>query len=159
MLPFLFVVISLWTYVGAIRNLGSGLLFIQVVRLDTFYSVVFAPQEIGWSAAGTFGGSVIALGTLVLFRQLAVARPRGRDPAGIAGSKRTPRSFAASRGFKLLSGSPKRTATAAATADFGYLPAHMALLNRAVAEGVRTSPCNPARCYHAHGALVSKWIA
>ena len=67
MLPFLFASISLSTYVGTIRNLGAGLLLIQVVCLDTFYGVMFAPQEIGWSAAGAFGGSVIAFGTIVLF--------------------------------------------------------------------------------------------
>ena len=40
-------------------------------------------------------------------RQLAVARPRRRDPAGIAGSERRAGSFAAARGFKFLPGSTK----------------------------------------------------
>ena len=55
------------TYVWATRNLGSALLLIQVVRLDTFYTVVFAPDQIGWGAAGAFGGSVIVFGLIVLF--------------------------------------------------------------------------------------------
>jgi hypothetical protein len=67
MLPFLFALLSFSTYLGIIRKLGAPLLLIEVVCLDTFYGVVFAPQEIGWGAAGAFGGSVIAFGTLVLF--------------------------------------------------------------------------------------------
>ncbi len=40
-------------------------------------------------------------------RQLAVARPRRSDFAGIAGSERRARSLAAARGCKFLSGSPR----------------------------------------------------
>ena len=47
MLPFVFVWISVSTYVGATRKLGVGLLVIQIVCLITFYGVVFSPQEIG----------------------------------------------------------------------------------------------------------------
>ena len=67
MLPFLFALISFSTYLGTTRNLGAALLLIQVVCFDTFYGVVFAPGEIGWGAAGAFGGSAIAFGTIVLF--------------------------------------------------------------------------------------------
>ena len=67
MLPFVFVWISLSTYVGATRKLGVGLLVIQIVCLITFYGVVFAPQEIGWNAAASFDGSAIAFGVVVLF--------------------------------------------------------------------------------------------
>jgi hypothetical protein len=67
MVPFLFAVISFSTYLGTTRQLGAGLLLIEVVCLDTFYGVVFAPGEIGWGAAGAFGGSAIAFATLVLF--------------------------------------------------------------------------------------------
>ena len=48
-LPFTLGVISYSTYMGAVRNLGAGLLLIEVVCLDTFYGVVFAPGEIGWA--------------------------------------------------------------------------------------------------------------
>jgi predicted membrane protein len=66
-LPFLFALVSFSTYVGTIRKLGAGLLLIEVVCIDTFYGVVFAPQKIGWGAALAFGGSVIAFGLIVLF--------------------------------------------------------------------------------------------
>ena len=67
MLPFVFVWISLSTYVGATRKLGVGIVVIQIVCLITFYGVVFAPQEIGWNAAASFDGSAIAFGVIVLF--------------------------------------------------------------------------------------------
>ena len=41
MLPFVFVWISLSTYVGTTRKLGAGMLVIQIVCLITFYGVVF----------------------------------------------------------------------------------------------------------------------
>ena len=67
MLPFLFALMALTTYLGTTFKLGAALLLIQVVCLDTFYTVVFAPDQIGWAAGGIFGGSVIAFGTIVLF--------------------------------------------------------------------------------------------
>ena len=45
MLPFLFALFSFSTYFGTIWKLGSALLLIEVVCLDTFYGVVFAPQD------------------------------------------------------------------------------------------------------------------
>jgi hypothetical protein len=135
MLPFLFVVISPWTYVGVIRNLGSGLLFFQVVRLDTFYGVVFAPQEIGWSAAGTFGGSVIAFGTLVLFDNW-LWPDRGEEilleSVGASVPRDRSRLLEASN-FYLDRPNAPRPPLPPPTSD---LPPHMALLNRAVADGV-----------------------
>jgi hypothetical protein len=67
LLPFLFAIIAISTYVGTTWKLGAALLLIQVVSVNTFYGVAFMPGEIGWMAAGNFGGSAIAFGTLVLF--------------------------------------------------------------------------------------------
>src|SRR5229473_6893553 len=67
MLPYLFALVSFTTYLGTTRKLGAALLLIQVTFLFIYYGVAFAPDEIGWSAAGEFGGSVIAFGTIVLF--------------------------------------------------------------------------------------------
>ena len=67
MMPFLFVLFSLTTYFGTVWKLGAFLLLIEVVCLNSFYGVVFAPGEIGWDAAGAFGGCVIAFGVLLLF--------------------------------------------------------------------------------------------
>jgi len=64
MLPFLFAFMALSTFIGVTRELGTCVLLIQVVSLGSFYGVVFAPREIGWAAAGAFGGSAIALGAV-----------------------------------------------------------------------------------------------
>jgi hypothetical protein len=135
MLPFLFASISLSTYVGTIRNLGSGLLLIQVVCLDTFYAVMFAPQEIGWSAAGAFGGSVIAFGTIVLFDN-GLWPDRGEEilleSLGASVARDRSRLLEAANYYLNRRGA-QRPPLPPPTSD---LPVHMALLNRAVAEGV-----------------------
>jgi hypothetical protein len=63
MLSFLFAVIS---FRRILERLLSSALDLSssrwVVCLFIFYGVMFAPGEIGWSAAGAFGGSAIAFG-------------------------------------------------------------------------------------------------
>ena len=135
LLPFLFAIIALSTYLGTTFKLGAALLLIQVVCLDTFYSVVFAPDQIGWAAAGIFGGSVIAFGTIVLFDNWLWPDLGRRHPAGIAGRQCRARSFAAVRTLQTFTSIAKarRRRLPPPTSD---LPAHMDLLNRAAAEGV-----------------------
>ncbi len=103
MLPFLFALVSFTTYLGTTRKLGAALLLIQVTFLFIYYGVAFAPDEIGWAAAGEFGGSVIAFGTLVLFDNWLWPDRGERDLARIAGNERRALSLAASRRRKLLS--------------------------------------------------------
>jgi hypothetical protein len=67
MLPFLFVVLSYATYVGNLVKLVAGLLLVEVVALNIFYLVEFAPGEVGWFASEAFSGGAIAIGLLVLF--------------------------------------------------------------------------------------------
>ena len=134
-LPFLFALISYSTYLGASRNLGAGLLLIEVVCLDTFYGVVFAPGEIGWGAAGAFGGSVIAFGTLVLFDNW-IWPDRGEtillESLGLSVSRDRSRLLAAANFYLDRRGAPQPPLPPP-TSD---LPSHMNLLSRAVAEGV-----------------------
>ncbi|MGA7760530.1 MAG: FUSC family protein [Candidatus Binataceae bacterium] len=135
MLPFLFALLSFSTYLGMIRKLGAPLLLIEVVCLDTFYGVVFAPQEIGWSAAGAFGGSVIAFGVLVLFDNW-LWPDRGEEilleSLGASVARDRSRLLEAAN-FYLDRRSAPRPPLPPPTSD---LPEHMDLLNRAVAEGV-----------------------
>ena len=79
MLPFLFAWISFSTYLGVTRKLGAGVLVIQIVCLITFYGVVYAPDEIGWSAAASFDGSAIAFGVIVLFDNWLWPDPASRS--------------------------------------------------------------------------------
>ena len=135
MLPFLFALISSSTYLGVTRKLGAALLLIQVVCLDTFYGVVFAPHEIGWGAAGAFGGSVIAFGVIVVFDNW-LWPDRGETilmaSLGASVARARLRLIAAAHFYLDREHAPKPRVPPP-TSD---LPAHMALLDQVVAEGV-----------------------
>ena len=135
MLPFIFAVMSFSTYVGTTRKLGAPLLLIQVVCFDTFYAVVFVPGEIGWGAAGAFGGSAIAFGTIVLFDNwLWPDRSEGILLESLAASVARDRArLLEASNFYLDRLDAPRPPVPPPTSD---LPEHMDLVNRAVAEGV-----------------------
>jgi len=134
MLPFVFVWISLSTYLGTTRKLGVGLIVIQIVCLITFYGVVFLPKEIGWNAAATFDGSAIAFGVIVLFDNWLWPDPG--EPILLeslgASFARARSQLIGAANFFLAGDSAPRPPLPAATSD---LPAHMALLDRVLAEG------------------------
>ncbi len=119
---------------GPTFKLGAALLLIQVVCIDTFYSVVFAPDQIGWAAAGIFGGSVIAFGTIVLFDNW-IWPDRGEEilleSLGASVARDRSRLLEAANFYLDRRGAPPPLPPP--TSD---LPAHMDLLNRAAAEGV-----------------------
>ena len=134
MLPFVFAWISFSTYVGATRKLGAGLLVIQIVCLIVFYGVVFAPQEIGWNAAALFDGSAIAFGVVVLFDNWLWpdrGEPILMDSLGASVARARTQLLGASD-FFLIGKSAPRPPLPPPTSD---LPAHMALLDQAAAEG------------------------
>ncbi len=60
MLPFIGLITAFSTYIIARRKLGIFGLFLQVIMLDSFYGVVFAPRDFGWSDAAVFGACAIA---------------------------------------------------------------------------------------------------
>jgi uncharacterized membrane protein YccC len=134
MLPFVFVWISSTTYVGATRKLGVGMLVIQIVCLITFYGVVFVPKEIGWNAAASFDGSAIAFGVIVLLDNWLWPDPG--EPILIeslgASVARARSQLLEASNFFLAGESVSRPPLPASTSD---LPAHMALLDQATAEG------------------------
>ena len=135
MLPFLFAIVSFATYLGTTQKLGAALLLMEVVSLNTFYGVVFAPKEIGWSAAGVFGGSAIAFGVVVLFDNWLWPDPGEAilmESLGASVARARSRLVAASK-YYLDSQSVRRPPIPPPTSD---LPAHMVLLDQAVAEGV-----------------------
>ena len=135
MLPFLFAMISFSTYLGATRKLGAPLLLIQVVCLDTFYNVVFAYDQIGWAAAGIFGGSVIAFGTILVFDNWLWpdrAEETLMESLGASVARDRSRLLEASN-YYLDRQEAARPPIPPPTSE---LPADMDLLNRAVSEGV-----------------------
>lgn len=135
MLPFIFAVVSWSAYLGAKLKLGAAMLLIQVVCLDLFYGVVFAPREVGWNAAGAFAGSVIAFGVLVVFDNWLWPEPSEvilRESLAASIARARSRLLAASE-FYLDGESALRPRLPPPTSD---LPAHMKLLGDALAEGV-----------------------
>ena len=135
MLPFLFALISFSTYLGTGRKLGAALLLIQVVCLATFYGVVFAPRQIGWGAAGAFAGSVIAFGVIVLFDNWIWPDPAEASLMESLGASiaRSHLQLVEATRFYLDGDPAPRPRLPPPTSD---LPAHLALLERAVSEGV-----------------------
>ncbi len=134
MLSYVFAWISVSTYVGATRKLGAGVIIIQIVCLVTFYGVVFSPKEIGWNAAAAFDGSAIAFGVIVLFDNWLwpdPGEPRLLESLGASVARARARLIGAAS-FFLAGESLPRPLLPAPTSD---LPAHMALLEQAVAEG------------------------
>jgi uncharacterized membrane protein YccC len=134
MLPFVFAWISFSTYLGATRKLGAGILVIQIVCLITFYGVVYGPGEIGWSAAASFDGSAIAFGVIVLFDNWLWPDPGEPiliESLGVSVARARSQLLEASNFFLAGEGVP-RPPLPAPTSD---LPAHMALLDQATAEG------------------------
>ncbi len=135
MLPFLFALFSFSTYLGMILKLGSPLLLIQVVCLDTYYGVVFAPQEIGWSAAGAFAGSVIAFGVIVLFDNWLWPDPHEAILMESLGASvaRARVLLLEAANFYLGRAGAQRPKVPPPTSD---LPVHLSLLDQVAAEGV-----------------------
>jgi uncharacterized membrane protein YccC len=135
MLPLVFVLISFASYLGMVRPLGAGLLLIEVVCLNNFYVVSFAPGDIGWSSAGTFGGSAIAFAVLVIFDNWLWPDPGEAilmKSLGVSVTEARSR-FVATSNFYLNPAASPRPPLPPPSTD---LPAHMALLDQTAAEGV-----------------------
>ena len=134
MLPFLFSFMAISTYIQIAAELGTVVTLIQVVSLSSFYGVAFAPQQIGWTASGAFGGTAIALIVIVLFDNWLW--PDRADPLlmaalGAAAARERSRLLEASKYYfdhRLV----RRPREPPPTSD---LPDHLALLSRTVAEG------------------------
>jgi uncharacterized membrane protein YccC len=135
MLPFIFALFSFSTYLGNVLKLGAYMILIQVVCQSAFYGVVFAPQEIGWAAAGAFDGTAIAFALLVIFDNWLWPDPAEAvlmESLGANVARARKRLLEAST-FYLSTRAAPRPPLPPPTSD---LPAHMALLDQAVAEGI-----------------------
>jgi Fusaric acid resistance protein family len=134
-LPFVFALVSFSTYLGNVVKLGAALLLIEVVCLDLFYGVVFAPREIGWAASGAFGGTAIAFGVLVVFDNWIWPQrgePMLMESLAVSVARIRVRLIRAGNFYLELPGSAMPPLPPP-TSD---LPAHSALLAQAVAEGI-----------------------
>jgi uncharacterized membrane protein YccC len=135
MLPFVFAFIVVSTFITSRRKLGSAGLLIQVVSLASFYGVVFAPWEIGWTAAGNFSGTAIAFGLILLFDNWLwpdPAEPLLIERLGASVARHRQR-LAEAVNFYLNAQVGARPQEPPPTSD---LPRHLALLDQAIAEGL-----------------------
>ncbi len=135
MLPFVGLLTALSTYVIVRRKLDAFGLLLQVVVLDSFYGVVFAPRDFGWSDAAVFGACAISLGLIALFDNWIWP-----DPAeailleSIAGSFRHNRNrFLQVTQFYLHPEGPRQPNEPPATSRMSV---QLDYLNRAVTEGI-----------------------
>src|SRR5262249_30318070 len=56
-----------WAYFVRHQNLTNAWMLLGITVIGTLYAVIFDPRGFGWATAATFGGGVIAFGTIVLF--------------------------------------------------------------------------------------------
>jgi uncharacterized membrane protein YccC len=134
MLPFIFGFTALSTQQVVSRKLGPFGLVMQVVALDTFYAVVFAPDDFGWGVSSVFGASVIAFFLIAIFDRILWP-----DPAeallldSIATSTENNRVEFLQVARFYLDGS---AALPLELSVLSQLPTQLALLNNAAAEGM-----------------------
>jgi uncharacterized membrane protein YccC len=135
LLLFLFLFTTLTTYLNVALKLGAFGLIIQVVTIDTFYSVVFVPSDFGWHTAALYGCCVIAFGLITLFDNWLWPDPAELIlPEAIAASVvRNRARFVAVANYYFAERGSKRPPEPAFTSG---MPAQIALLDRTRDEGV-----------------------
>ena len=136
MLAFLFAFTAISTYLNVALGLGGFGLIIQVVTLNTFYSVIFDPDGFGWQVGALWRLCHCVLSNRDL-RQLAVADPAEAIlPQAIAASvARNRQRFVMVASFYLDSRAGQRPLEPPFTSG---MPDQLALLERARAEGITT---------------------
>ncbi len=135
MLPFIGVFVALSTYITVTRKLGPIGLVWQVITLDTFYGVTFAPDDFGWNNAAVFGGFAIAMGLIAAFDTWIWPDPAEamllESLAGSLGRQRA--RFVQTTAYYLDVPGAARPPEPPVTSQ---TPVQVDLLNRALAEGV-----------------------
>jgi len=139
LLPAMGAFAALITRVTALWKLGALGLVLEVVSLDTVYAITFAPDDFGWSTAAVFGGSVIGLLVLTAFDSWLWPAPAEAiliESLAAADDRMRTRLMDATR-YYLGDPAARRPPNPPASSA---MPAQLALLDRAIAEGI-----SPAR--------------
>ncbi len=139
LLPAMGAFAALITRVTALWKLGALGLVLEVVSLDTVYAITFAPDDFGWSTAAVFGGSVIGLLVLTAFDSWLWPAPAEAiliESLAAADDRMRKRLMDATR-YYLGDPAARRPPNPPASSA---MPAQLALLDRAIAEGI-----SPAR--------------
>jgi len=134
LLPFLGVFTSVSTYLTVTRKLDAFGLLMQVLVLDSFYGVVFAPREFASADASAYGACAIAFTLIAAFDNFIWPDPAEaillESLSGSVGRQRE--RFAAEVRF-FLEETAKRPADPRETSE---MPTQLKILDRAAAEGI-----------------------
>jgi uncharacterized membrane protein YccC len=135
--PLFAIFVSVHVYFVKRYNLSNAWLLIGVTVLDTFYGIIFDPDNFGWDAAATFGGAVLAFGTIMLFDSFLWPDPAEAElleSIGVDLERSRDRLLLVRGGFF----DERRRAEVPRAPAISDLPTHLTLLNRAGREGAST---------------------
>jgi len=134
MLPFLFVAAFGFRYIMSAFRLPYAWVIVEITFLTSFYLVVFDPHNFGVEVASTFGGVVISVILIALFDLVLWPNPADAELIAMLGHNlartRARLDVAAAAYF-----APSGKSGVRIPGFLSDLPAHLALLERAVQEG------------------------
>jgi hypothetical protein len=134
MLPFMFVVAFVFRYIMSALRLPYAWIIVEITFLTTFYLVVFDPGNFGVVVASTFGGVVISVILIALFDVVLWPNPADAELIVMLGHNlartRARLDVAAAAFF-----APPGKSGVRIPGFLSDMPAHLALLERAVQEG------------------------
>lgn len=134
MLPFLFVTAFGFRYIMSALRLPYAWIIVEITFLTTFYLVVFDPHNFAVEVASTFGGVVISVILIALFDLVLWPNPADAELIVMLGHNlaRTRRRLdVATAAFF----APPGKSSVRIPGFLSDMPAHLALLERAVQEG------------------------
>jgi len=134
MLPFLFVTAFGFRYIMSAYRLPYAWIIVEITFLTTFYLVIFDPHNFGVEVASTFGGVVISVILIALFDTVLWPNPADAELVAMLGHNlartRARLDVAAAAFF-----APPGKSGVRIPGFLSDMPAHLALLERAVQEG------------------------
>ncbi|HUY27933.1 MAG TPA: FUSC family protein [Candidatus Binataceae bacterium] len=134
MLPFLGVVAMAFRYLMTVRRLPYAWVIVEITFLTSFYLVVFEPRDFGVEVAATFGGVVISFILVALFDTVLWPDPADATLTAMLGHS-LGRTRARLGQAMALYFAPRGKLNAKIPGFMSDLPAHLAVLERAVQEG------------------------
>jgi fusaric acid resistance family protein len=132
MLLFFAVESAAYAYVMQRLKASSVWLMVQVTCLSSFYIVIFAPHEYGWSISSTFGGVAFAFFLMTMFDTLFWPEPaEAMLLVALRHNLEQSRKLLADVSRTYLEGA----GTVPLSSTISSLPSHLALLDRSAKEG------------------------
>jgi hypothetical protein len=134
MLPFLGIVAFAFRYILTAQRLPHAWVIVEITFLTSFYLVVFDPRNFGVEVASTFGGVVISFILIALFDTVLWPNPADAELVAILGHNLARTRARLDMAAKAYLG-PRGASRLRIPGFLSEMPAHLALLERAVQEG------------------------